>query len=204
MHHPSTITFTAAVVLALSASVFAAPMTKDEYKAAKDAISAQYRADKAACDAFKSNAKDICVEEAKGRESVAKAELELNYSPSPKHEYDLRIAKADAAFEVAKEKCDDASGNARDICRKEAKSQHVAARAEAQLSETKSENNTEARKKMDSAKANADDKNAAAQKDATADKQEAAYVLAKEKCDAYAGDVKANCIKDAKTKFGKN
>lgn len=204
MHTTKSIALTSAMVLALSASVFAAPMAKEEYKSAKDAITAQYRSDKAACDAFKNNAKDICIEEAKGRESVAKAELELKYSPSAKNEYDLRVAKADAAYEVAKEKCDDAAGNAKDVCRKEAKSQYVAAKAEAKLSETKSENNSEARQKIDNAKASADEKNAAAQKDATLDKQDAAYVLAKEKCDTYAGDVKANCIKDAKTKFGKN
>lgn len=204
MHKTSTIALTSAVVLALSASVFAAPMSKEEYKAAKDAISAQYSADKKACDAYKANAKDICVEEAKGHEKVAKAELEVNYNPSAKHDYDLRMAKAEAAYEVAKEKCDDASGNAKDVCIKEARSQYVAAKAEASVSETKSENNAEARKKMEDAKTSADAKNAAAQKDATLDKQDAAYALAKQKCDAYADDVKANCIQDAKAKFGKN
>ncbi|MDR7305795.1 hypothetical protein [Rhodoferax saidenbachensis] len=192
------------LLLAISSSVFAAPMSKVEYKTAKEAISAQYSADKTACSASMGNAKDICIEEAKGREKVAKAELEVSYSPSEKHSYDVRIAKADAAFAVAKEKCDDATGNAKDVCRKEAKSQYVAAKADAKLSETKSENNAEARKTMDGAKTVADDKNAVAQKNAAMDKQEASYALAKEKCDAFASDVKANCIKDAKAKFGQN
>lgn len=204
MHPFTSIALPSALLLAISASVFAAPMSKVEYKTAKEAISAQYTADKTACGASVGNAKDICIEEAKGREKVAKAELEVSYSPSEKHNYDVRIAKADAAFAVAKEKCDDATGNAKDVCRKEAKSQHVAAKADAKLSETKSENNADARKTMDGAKAAAEDKNAVAQKNAAVDKQEASYVLAKEKCDAFASDVKANCIKDAKAKFGQN
>ena len=194
----------ALLLLAISASVFAAPMSKVDYNTTKEAISAQYSVDKTACDAYKGNAKDICIEEAKGRENVAKAELEASFSPTEKHRYDVRIAKADAAFAVAKEKCDDAAGNVKDVCRKEATSQHVAAKAEARLNETKSENNAEERKRIDSAKATADDKNAVAQKNAAVDKQQAAYGVAKEKCDAFAGDVKANCIKDAKAKFGLN
>lgn len=204
MRTSTTLALSSVLLLAISTSVFAVPMSKVEYKTAKEGISAQYSADKTACNASMGNAKDICIEEAKGREKIAKAELEVGYSPSDKHGYALRIVKADAAFAVAKEKCDDAAGNAKDVCRKEAKRLHVAAKAEAKLSDTKSANNAEARKKMDEAKTTADDKNAVAQKDATVDKQAASYGLAKEKCDAFAADVKANCIKDAKTKFGQN
>ncbi|MES1163922.1 MAG: hypothetical protein ABUL50_12760, partial [Rhizobacter sp.] len=48
----------------------AATMSDVDYKAGKDRISADYKADKAACDSFSGNAKDICVEQAKGKENV--------------------------------------------------------------------------------------------------------------------------------------
>jgi hypothetical protein len=54
----------------------AANMSKEDYKAGKDRISASYKSDKAACDALSGNAKDVCMEEAKGKEKIAKAELE--------------------------------------------------------------------------------------------------------------------------------
>ncbi len=59
---------------------FAATGDKTDYKAAKDRISAEYKADKAACDKFNGNQKDICVEQAKGKEKVALAEAEYNYT----------------------------------------------------------------------------------------------------------------------------
>jgi len=85
------------------------------------------------------NVKDICIEEAKGRESVAKAELKAKYEPSNEARYEVLAAKADAAYEVAKEKCDDLSGDAKRACNKEAKSTHEAALAEAKSSEKTAE-----------------------------------------------------------------
>lgn len=183
----------AALLLSVSASVFAEPMSKADHKSAQAAISAQYDADKTACKGLADNAKDICMEEAKGKKNVAKAELEVDANPTEKNKYNLRIAHADAAYDVAKEKCDDAAGNTKDVCRKEAKSAHVAAKANAKLSEAKSDNN-----------AMAQEKNADARKEANADKQDAAYAVAKEKCDSLAGDPKASCLQDAKAKYGKN
>ncbi|PIF78487.1 hypothetical protein CLU95_5676 [Variovorax sp. 54] len=45
-----------------------------EYKAARDKLSADYKTGRTACDAMKDNAKDVCVEEAKGKEKLAKAD----------------------------------------------------------------------------------------------------------------------------------
>jgi len=109
----------------------AGAMTKDEYKAQKDKISADYKAAKERCDPLKDNAKDICTVEAKGNEKVAKAELEAQYKPTPKHDEKAKIAKADAAYELAKEKCDDQSGNAKDVCKKDAKAAYTSAKADA-------------------------------------------------------------------------
>jgi len=118
--------------LALSAAAMADTQSKAEYKADRNSIQAEYKSAKAVCDQFKANAKDICVAEAKGKENVALSELEARYHPSPKANYNVLIAKAQADYSVATQKCDDMSGNAKDVCVKEAKAALSAAKADAQ------------------------------------------------------------------------
>jgi hypothetical protein len=192
-----------ALLLAFSLGASAAPLSKVEYKSGKTAIAAKLKADKLACDAQTGNAKDICIQEAKGVEKVALAELEAGYEPSTKHSYDISVAKAKAAFAIAKEKCDDQTGNAKDVCRKEADAAHTTAMAEAKLTEKTTMNNGKAAEKISDAKTTAMDKNASAQKTANTDIRDADYKTATEKCDAFAGDVKAKCVAEAKTRFGK-
>ena len=102
-------------------------MTKAEYDAAKDVIKAEYKADKANCATLAGNAKDVCEEEAEGKEDIAKADLEAQYKPTPRNQEKARVARADAAYEVAKEKCDDLSGDTKNSCEKDAKAAHTAA-----------------------------------------------------------------------------
>ena len=71
----------AAIVFTFSAGASAA-LSKDEVKAGKDSIKANYKTAKAGCDAFAANARDICVAEAKGKEAIARAELEEGYKPA--------------------------------------------------------------------------------------------------------------------------
>ena len=117
-----------AIVAALFAgsTVLAASMSHAEYAAKKDQISAEYKADKAACDKLDGNNKDVCVEKAKGKEKVAKAELEFNYTGKQADSAKIAIAKADADYDVAKEMCDDKKGNDKDVCVKDAKAAHAA------------------------------------------------------------------------------
>jgi hypothetical protein len=172
----------AAIALAFSAGAMATSMSKDDYKAGKTSIATDYKSAKAGCDSLSANAKDVCMAEAKGKENVAKAELEAGYKPSAKTHYDVSIAKAKADYAVAKEKCDDKAGNDKDVCVKEAKSAQTAAKADAK----------------------AQVKVAAVRKDAAEDKRDAEYAVAKEKCDALVGDTKGLCIKDAKAHYGKS
>ncbi len=99
-------------------------MTKDEYKVAKDKIEATYKSDKQACDAMKDNAKDVCMKEAKGKENIAKAELEQGYKPSDKNMKKVSTVKADSAYDIAKEKCEDQKGDAEKTCKNSAKMEH--------------------------------------------------------------------------------
>ena len=153
----------------------AAPMSKGEYSAAKTRISADYKADQKLCTALKANAKDICSAEAKGKEKVALAELEFGYTGKPADGTKARVASAEAAYAIAKEKCDDLAGNDKDVCVKRAKAEEVAALAAAKLGKQV----------------------AAARLEAAEEVRDANYKLALEKCDALAGDAKTNCVATA-------
>ncbi len=179
--HSIKLSFITAALLALPLAQ-AANMTKPDYQAGKDRASADYKADKKACAAMTKNAKDICMEEAKGREKVAKADLEYRYTGKPKDQNKLMLARADATYAVAKEKCDDLTGNAKDVCVKEAKAVHIKAKADAKMGSTIAEART----------------------DAAADKKDADYKVAAEKCDALVGDAKSACMAAAKARFGKS
>jgi hypothetical protein len=194
----------AAICLAISSVSIGSGMSKADYKTAQDGISAKYKADMVACAAMTGNAKDICTEESKGQQKIANAELEATNNPSSKHRYDVRLAKADAAYALAKEKCDDLSGNPKDVCVKEAKAAYVIAKADAKLANTTTEANATAREKTSDANTAARAKTLDARKDAETEKRDAAYAVAKEKCDAFADDVKATCIKDAKARYGQS
>lgn len=111
----------AAIALAFSAGAMATSMSKDDYKAAKASIATEYKTAKAGCNSFSANAKDVCMAEAKGNENVAKAELEAGYKPTKNSRYNVSIAKAEADYSVAKEKCDVFANDAKDACVKEAK-----------------------------------------------------------------------------------
>ena len=163
-------------------------MSRDAYKADKDKIEAQYKSDKDHCSSMSANAKDICQAEAKGKEKVAKAELEANYKNTDKARNEARMAQADANYDVAKEKCDDLSGNQKDVCVKEAKAVHTKAKADAKVAKV---TNKTAEKRAD------------ARKDAREDTRDAQYKVAIEKCDAMSGAAKDQCVKNAKVSFHK-
>lgn len=189
--------------LAWTFGVSAAPITDAEYKASKNHIAVKLKTAKAACDVQVGHARDLCIEEAKGTGRVEMAELRANYEPSIKHTYEIQEAKAKADFAVSKMKCDDKVGNAKDVCHKEAKGAYTIAIDKAKLEKETSENLKKAEKKITNARDNAKEENDAARKAANTDIRDAEYKTALEKCNAYSGDVKAKCVTEAKTLFGK-
>ena len=82
----------------------------------------------------------------------AKAELEDGYKPTKKTRYNVSIAKAEADYSVAMEKCDDKAGNDKDVCVKEAKAAQTAAKADAKSLLKTSEANQVANDKTASAR----------------------------------------------------
>ena len=182
-----------AASVAFSAGAMAQNMSQDDYEAGKDQSASQYKADKAACKSFSGNARDICVAEAKGKEKVANADLEAGYKPTANNRYKASVAVAEAAYSVARERCDDKAGNAKSVCVEEAKAAQTTAKADAK-----------AQMKVSDANAVARGKNAEARKDAAASTNDAQYGVAKEKCDTYAGEAKDHCLAQAKKNFGKS
>ena len=167
-----------AAVLLLPAAQ-AATMSKADYKADKTRVSEEYKSEKSACGSQAGNAKDICIEEAKGKEKIARAELEFRYSGKSKDQNKVMVAKAKSAYEVAKQRCDDKAGNEKGVCTKEAKAAETAAHADAKLGKQIHE----------------------ATQEANEDKLNAEHKVATETCYALAGEAKNACIAAAKAKY---
>lgn len=111
----------------------AAPMTQQQYEAAKARIEAQYKADRKLCAPLKGDERDVCDAQAKGREKADKAKLEARYRRDPETAMQAKIATAEANYAVAKEKCDALKGKAQDRCEKEAKAAKEAAVRQARV-----------------------------------------------------------------------
>jgi hypothetical protein len=181
-----------ALISAFSAGAFAQTMSKADFKVQEEKIESDAKAAKAACASFSGQAKSVCVVDAKGRASVAKAELEANYKPTVDTRYTARVAIADAAYDLAREHCNEKTSNAKDVCVKEAKAAHVAGKADAKVQLKTTEANTTANEKKTDAKNTAAD-----------DKNTALYKVANEKCDSFAGAAKTTCHDQAKMTYGK-
>ena len=111
-----------------------ADMTKAEFEARKERLDATHDVAKRKCGTYGGNARDICMAEAKGRDRVARMELEERYKDTPKARYNVRMARAEAEYDVAKEKCDDRAGPQKDLCLKEAKAAFAREKADAAIS----------------------------------------------------------------------
>lgn len=182
-YHSPTL-FASAVLAACLASPLAsaATMAKADYNASKDRIKATEKSERDACQTRTGNAKDICVEEAKAKAKVGLAELEFAYTAKPRDQAKVADVRAESAYAVAKERCDDQTGNAKDVCVKEAKGVQAKAKADAKMTTKVGE----------------------ARKDASQEKRDADYKVATERCGAMAGAPKDACVADAKARYGKS
>ncbi len=156
-----------------------AAITKDEHKAAVKNAETAYTNAKATCKSLAGNAKDVCMAEAKVEKTYSIAKTDGDFKNTAKAIYDGRKDVAKAEYDLAKTKCAAKAGNDKDVCIKEAKAIEVRALEDAK-----------AGTKISEARADASDA-----------KRTADYKVALEKCDAFAGDVKANCVKQAKTQY---
>ena len=176
----------------MAAAKPAAPISKDAYDTIVKNADMQYKTEKDACASRSGNAKDICLAEAGGKEKVAKADAEAAYKNTPKLREDARVTRAEATYDVAKEKCDELSGNPKDVCLKEANAALVKAKADAKVDRVAAETRRDAETKQVDAR-----------NEATKNKRDADYKVAIGKCDALAGAAKDTCVSSAKAQYGK-
>jgi hypothetical protein len=127
----------AACVLAISGSVCATAATRlssvDEFNAGKARADAELLADRAACDKLFGTPRDVCREQARGKEQVAKAELELAHTGSRSSQDRLSTARMDAAYDVARTQCNDEAGAAKIVCTRQAQTMRAKAQADLKL-----------------------------------------------------------------------
>jgi hypothetical protein len=168
-----------ALALAGLAGAASANLTQPVYATAKDEVKAMFKAERDACDKMSGNAKDVCVERAKGHEKVALAHLEYQYTGNTKDRNDYLEARYEVKYEVAKEVCDSKSGNDKDVCIAEAKAARDKAKAD-----------LKANKKI-----------AEAQNDQMEAKLKADYKAASERCDTLSGNAKDSCQASAKARY---
>ena len=158
----------------------AANISPAAYEGARDQVKVAFKAERESCDRMSGNAKDICVETVKGKEKVAMAHLQFQRSGDAKDRARLSEARVEANYEVAKEVCDDQSGNAKDVCVAKAKAEHESAKANAKMSKDVAE----------------------ARSDAADTKDKAEYKVASERCDAMSGNAKDSCAASARARYG--
>lgn len=168
-----------AVALLGAAGIASANLTKPVYSQAKDEVKAMFKAERDNCGSLSGNAKDVCVERAKGHEKVALANLEYQYTGTMKDRNDYLESRYEARYKLAKEMCDDKSGNAKDVCTAEAKAAHDKAKADLKANKQVAE----------------------AQADAMETKLKADYKVANERCDSLSGDAKNSCQASAKARY---
>lgn len=127
----NTLGITMAMVALACGGAAAAGMSKEEYKAAAKRVAAEYEAERQKCGVRHGNDADICIAHAHGDRDVAKAELEAAYKPGSGTNYDAAIARAKAAYAVARQECDNQQGKARTGCVADAKAARERAKVDA-------------------------------------------------------------------------
>ena len=171
------------LTVAFCATAFAATaaITKAEHKTAVGDAEMAYKRAMATCATLAGHAKDVCVSESKAERVYAVAKTDGEYKNTPKAVFDGRKQVAKAEYDLAKTKCAAKAGNDKDVCVKEAQAIEVRALEDAKASNAISD----------------------ARADASTAKNTANYKVALEKCDAFSGDTKGTCVKNAKASFNK-
>jgi hypothetical protein len=124
--------------LALACSLAAADtgtMTEGAYDTSEDTIEKQYQSDSKACDRMRNYDRDVCEALAGGKEKVTKAKLDAKNRPGAGADAKVKRAQADAAYDVAKEKCADLRGERKTDCRKDARVVYDRTKSQARFDE---------------------------------------------------------------------
>jgi len=110
--------------------------------AIEERMEAEYRAARERCNALNGNAQDVCLAEAKAKLRIERSEADARVKNTPRARYDAQIARAEAEFQVAKERCVE-RGGAKESCVREAQETEARAKAEANAAWRAAENQKE-------------------------------------------------------------
>jgi hypothetical protein len=186
-----------AAALACCTGVHAAPpaadpvMSKDEIKANLVRIEEQYDHAQTRCRRVQGHARELCNEHARGERDIEVAELELRAHPTADNDQKLRVARAEAAYSTSLVKCKDMDGQARVVCRDDARRTFNDAKAEAKLQREVADQTLRA-------------DNSVRERTAEAERvAQAQFNAARERCEMLPGEGRAACIADAKKRFGR-
>lgn len=166
---------------AIAGAQSAAPDASAMHALALERAEALYEAASARCAALAGIAHDICEADAHAARVRSEEEANAAYRNTLAAYTQARIRIASAYHERDKTRCGALAGNDREVCVEQARAVLVAAQADAR----------------------ADRKAIEARLDARDEKLSAEYRVALQRCDAYAGVVKDQCVSTARTAYGK-
>jgi hypothetical protein len=175
-----------AVCTGLSAQVFA----RSDHQARQEAIALRDRSAQAACARLAGQPKSVCFAEADAEDSIARADLAALYRPSAKARHRALVVAADSRLVLAKVRCDDRSGSARNGCVAQALQLHTSARADAT-----------ARLKTFEANAMAAEQSAEDREEAASDTFAVRYAAARLQCDGYVDKLRELCLQQTRDHF---
>jgi hypothetical protein len=108
-------------ILAISNLVFGASTLDEQCKVSLDSINSTYDENKASCDHFTGNKKDICQAQAKAMLDNAKADLDAEITGTEKASLEASKEKVFSSYKIAKEACEDLPANLQSFCLENAK-----------------------------------------------------------------------------------
>ncbi len=184
-----------AFLLAGASAVRAQPLvdqalTGEDVKAQKVRIEEQHDQARARCRRVQGHARELCNERARGERDVQQAQLQLQAEPTGDNDQKLRVARGEAAYSLSLVRCKDLDGQAREVCRQDAKSVLDQAKAEAKLQREVADQELRAAVTV---------RDRAAQQEKLAQTE---FNAARERCEVLPGEGRANCLLDAKKRFG--
>lgn len=119
------------LVLAGAASASFAASNPDAYRQQAAKAESDYKMARDNCKSQSGNAKDVCQYEAKAARARAMVDATAQYKDDSRALEKARVALAEAEYDVAKEKCDDAASGEKSNCVRDAKANRTTALGQA-------------------------------------------------------------------------
>lgn len=107
-------------------------------------VDADYEAARARCDPLAGQVQEICLAAARAARLIEKADIAARAQGTSKARYDAQIARAEAEFVVAKERCGLRAGAARELCTAEARVAEARSKDEARRARREAERREQA------------------------------------------------------------